>query len=183
MSGVESRRAAAERQHMRALYAATRGHAGTAIPADSRSSVNSAFLDAEGAGAHCEAGASRLAYARIYDWLDDTLSAANAAVVSQVPSQGNWILVFTHGAGAREFLQGLSPTQTRKAGVVSVSCYPFTAGLDGQRREPCVLRQVSSRLRLDTEVFEDCPVSLAGCGNGGVRLLQEQSAEVERLRA
>lgn len=33
------------------------------------------FTDAEGAGAHCEAGASRLAYARMYDWLDETLSA------------------------------------------------------------------------------------------------------------
>jgi alpha-beta hydrolase superfamily lysophospholipase len=34
------------------------------------------FTDAEGAGAHCEAGASRLAYGRMYDWLDDTLAAA-----------------------------------------------------------------------------------------------------------
>jgi alpha-beta hydrolase superfamily lysophospholipase len=33
------------------------------------------FTDAEGAGAHSEAGASRLAYARMYDWLDETLSA------------------------------------------------------------------------------------------------------------
>jgi dienelactone hydrolase len=32
------------------------------------------FTESEGAGAHCEVGASRLAYARIYDWLDDTLS-------------------------------------------------------------------------------------------------------------
>jgi pimeloyl-ACP methyl ester carboxylesterase len=31
------------------------------------------FTDAEGAGAHCEVGASRLAFARIYDWLDETL--------------------------------------------------------------------------------------------------------------
>ncbi|HUO22592.1 MAG TPA: hypothetical protein VMU59_08770 [Caulobacteraceae bacterium] len=34
------------------------------------------FTDAEGAGAHCEMGASRLAYARMYDWLDETLDAA-----------------------------------------------------------------------------------------------------------
>src|ERR1700761_2227029 len=33
------------------------------------------FTDAEGAGPHCEAGASRLAYARMYDWLDETLAA------------------------------------------------------------------------------------------------------------
>jgi Esterase FrsA-like len=33
------------------------------------------FTDAEGAGAHCQAGAGRLAFARIYDWLDDTLAA------------------------------------------------------------------------------------------------------------
>jgi alpha-beta hydrolase superfamily lysophospholipase len=33
------------------------------------------FTDAEGAGAHCEAGVSRFAYARMYDWLDETLSA------------------------------------------------------------------------------------------------------------
>jgi hypothetical protein len=31
------------------------------------------FTEAEGAGAHCQAGAQRLAFARIYDWLDDTL--------------------------------------------------------------------------------------------------------------
>ena len=31
------------------------------------------FTDAEGAGAHCQAGAHRLAFGRIYDWLDDTL--------------------------------------------------------------------------------------------------------------
>jgi pimeloyl-ACP methyl ester carboxylesterase len=32
------------------------------------------FTEAEGAGAHCQAGAGRLAFARIYDWLDDTLA-------------------------------------------------------------------------------------------------------------
>jgi alpha-beta hydrolase superfamily lysophospholipase len=32
------------------------------------------FTDAEGAGAHCEVGASRLALARMYDWLDETLA-------------------------------------------------------------------------------------------------------------
>jgi dienelactone hydrolase len=32
------------------------------------------FTDAEGAGAHCEVGASRLAFARMYDWLDETLA-------------------------------------------------------------------------------------------------------------
>lgn len=31
------------------------------------------FTEAEGAGAHSEVGASRLAYARIYDRLDETL--------------------------------------------------------------------------------------------------------------
>jgi len=31
------------------------------------------FTDAEGAGAHCEMGSARLAYARMYDWLDETL--------------------------------------------------------------------------------------------------------------
>ncbi len=30
------------------------------------------FTDAEGAGAHCQVGAARLAFARIYDWLDRT---------------------------------------------------------------------------------------------------------------
>jgi len=31
------------------------------------------FSEEEGAGAHCQAGAGRLAFARIYDWLDETL--------------------------------------------------------------------------------------------------------------
>jgi pimeloyl-ACP methyl ester carboxylesterase len=33
------------------------------------------FTAAEGAGAHCQTGAQRLAYARIYDWLDETLAS------------------------------------------------------------------------------------------------------------
>ncbi|MFJ4960888.1 alpha/beta hydrolase family protein [Streptomyces sp. NPDC088729] len=33
------------------------------------------FTEAEGAGAHCHAGAQRLAFARIYDWLDDVVAA------------------------------------------------------------------------------------------------------------
>ena len=32
------------------------------------------FTAAEGAGAHCEVGASRLAFARMFDWLDETLA-------------------------------------------------------------------------------------------------------------
>ena len=32
------------------------------------------FTEAEGAGAHCQVGASRLAFARIYDWLAETLA-------------------------------------------------------------------------------------------------------------
>jgi hypothetical protein len=32
------------------------------------------FTEDEGAGAHCQAGASRLAFARIYDWLGETLA-------------------------------------------------------------------------------------------------------------
>ncbi|HTB00807.1 MAG TPA: alpha/beta fold hydrolase [Bradyrhizobium sp.] len=32
------------------------------------------FTTAEGAGAHCQVGASRLAFARIFDWLDETLT-------------------------------------------------------------------------------------------------------------
>jgi len=35
------------------------------------------FTDAEGAGAHCQFGAQRLACARIYDWLDETLAAGH----------------------------------------------------------------------------------------------------------
>ena len=31
------------------------------------------FTDAEGAGAHCQAGAQRLLCARMLDWLDETL--------------------------------------------------------------------------------------------------------------
>jgi hypothetical protein len=31
------------------------------------------FSAAEGAGAHCHVGVHRLAFGRIYDWLDDTL--------------------------------------------------------------------------------------------------------------
>jgi dienelactone hydrolase len=32
------------------------------------------FTTAEGAGAHCQVGASRLAFARIFDWLDETMA-------------------------------------------------------------------------------------------------------------
>jgi dienelactone hydrolase len=32
------------------------------------------FATSEGSGAHCHAGAQRIAFARIYDWLDDTVA-------------------------------------------------------------------------------------------------------------
>ncbi len=35
------------------------------------------FTEAEGAGAHCQVGAQRLAFARVYDWLDDTFGLAS----------------------------------------------------------------------------------------------------------
>ena len=35
------------------------------------------FTAAEGAGAHCQVGAHRLAFGRIYDWLDETLGASS----------------------------------------------------------------------------------------------------------
>jgi len=34
------------------------------------------FTESEGAGAHCQVGAGRLAFARIYDWLDQTVAIA-----------------------------------------------------------------------------------------------------------
>jgi len=37
------------------------------------------FPSSEGSGAHCHAGAQRIACARIYDWLDDTLRPGGAA--------------------------------------------------------------------------------------------------------
>lgn len=38
------------------------------------------FTEIEGAGAHCEVGANRLAFARIYDWLDRTLGVDSVGV-------------------------------------------------------------------------------------------------------
>jgi hypothetical protein len=35
------------------------------------------FTTAEGAGAHCQVGAQRLAFGRIYDWLDGILAPAS----------------------------------------------------------------------------------------------------------
>ena len=37
--------------------------------------TSASFTDAEGAGAHCQAGAQRLLCARMLDWLDETLGA------------------------------------------------------------------------------------------------------------
>ncbi|MBV8820993.1 MAG: alpha/beta hydrolase [Acidobacteriaceae bacterium] len=39
------------------------------------------FTAAEGAGAHCQVGAHRLAFARIYDWLDETFGLAASPVI------------------------------------------------------------------------------------------------------
>lgn len=46
------------------------------------------FTTAEGAGAHCEIGASRLAYGRILDWLDETLERASASARESDGQQG-----------------------------------------------------------------------------------------------
>jgi pimeloyl-ACP methyl ester carboxylesterase len=37
------------------------------------------FAESEGAGAHCQVGAARLAFARMYDWLDQTFGLAASA--------------------------------------------------------------------------------------------------------
>ncbi len=37
------------------------------------------FTNQDGAGAHCEVGAGRFAFAKIFDWLDETLNAGPAA--------------------------------------------------------------------------------------------------------
>ncbi|MDJ1132159.1 alpha/beta hydrolase family protein [Streptomyces iconiensis] len=37
------------------------------------------FTAEQGAAAHCQAGAQRLAFARVYDWLDETMGAAASA--------------------------------------------------------------------------------------------------------
>jgi pimeloyl-ACP methyl ester carboxylesterase len=43
------------------------------------------FTDAEGAGAHCQAGAQRLLCARMLDWLDETLARSGARPASSRP--------------------------------------------------------------------------------------------------
>ena len=43
------------------------------------------FTDAEGAGAHCQAGAQRLMSARMLDWLDETLAGSGAWPASSPP--------------------------------------------------------------------------------------------------
>ena len=43
------------------------------------------FTDAEGAGAHCQAGAQRLLCARMLDWLDETLARTGARPASSQP--------------------------------------------------------------------------------------------------
>jgi len=43
------------------------------------------FTDAEGAGAHCQAGAQRLLCARMLDWLDETLAGSGARPASSRP--------------------------------------------------------------------------------------------------
>jgi len=43
------------------------------------------FTDAEGAGAHAQAGAQRLLCARMLDWLDDTLAGSGARPASSQP--------------------------------------------------------------------------------------------------
>ncbi|WP_147918298.1 alpha/beta hydrolase family protein [Ruania zhangjianzhongii] len=40
------------------------------------------FTADDGAGAHCQAGAQRLAYARVYDWLDDVFGAQPSRAAS-----------------------------------------------------------------------------------------------------
>ena len=43
------------------------------------------FTDAEGAGAHCQAGAQRLLCARMLDWLDETLAGTQTRPASSRP--------------------------------------------------------------------------------------------------
>ena len=51
-----------------------RGQPGELMQHLTAPATSASFTDAEGAGAHCQAGAQRLLCARMLDWLDETLS-------------------------------------------------------------------------------------------------------------
>ena len=84
---------------------------------------------------------------------------------------------------ARTGLEWRPPREARKASVIPVRRNPFTTGFDGQCREPGILRQIAACIALRAQIFKDRPVSGAWCGNGGVRLLEEDPAEIEDVHA
>ena len=54
------------------------------------------------------------------------------------------------------------PAKPRETRVVSGRRDPLAPGFDGERGEPSMLRQISRRLRFETQVLEDHPMPLAG---------------------
>ena len=66
------------------------------------------FYSASRAGAHCQVRASRLAFAPIYDWLDETLAGNSpcdrsrmVAPLLRVGFSGAMAMAVTAGVGAR----------------------------------------------------------------------------------
>jgi pimeloyl-ACP methyl ester carboxylesterase len=51
------------------------------------------FSDAEGAGARCRSGAQRLAFGRVYDWLDETLEHTMSLPVATDMLEHSWVAV------------------------------------------------------------------------------------------
>ena len=74
-----------------------------------------------------------------------------------------------------------TPSKIPESRIVVIESDPFTAGLNGQRRKPCVGHQVAAGVRLAAKVREDLPVPLARLNDHAMGLIKQDVAEPEHL--
>src|SRR5579872_7454951 len=74
-----------------------------------------------------------------------------------------------------------APTQVWKSGVVPVRSDPFASRLDGQGREPGVLREISGGFGLPAEVCINSPVPRAWFDDLAVGTVKQYVREPQRV--
>jgi hypothetical protein len=70
-----------------------------------------------------------------------------------------------------------APSKPGESGGIPVEGNPFTAGLNGQRRKPCIRHQIAASIRFPAQTREDLPMPLPGLDDYTMGLSKQNAAE------
>ena len=78
-------------------------------------------------------------------------------------------------------LRRYAPTKIREPRIIAIESDPFTAGLNGQRRKPCVRYHVATSVCFCAKARKDLPVPFARLNDHAAGLCKQGVTEPENL--